>query len=90
MKFYDVINTDDYLFIFTDLCEGGSLKDFIITRYNNKKNYLMKDSECSIIIKNLLQGIEYLSQNGVIHRDLKPENIMFKRKNLIILENCLY
>ena len=81
LKFYDVINTDDYLFIFTDLCEGGSLKDFIITRYNNKKNYLMKDSECSIIIKNLLQGIEYLSQNGVIHRDLKPENIMFKRKN---------
>ena len=80
LKFYDVINTDDYLFIFTDLCEGGTLKDFIISRYNNNKNYFVKDSECSIIIKNILQGIEYLSQNGVIHRDLKPENIMFKDK----------
>jgi serine/threonine protein kinase len=41
----------------------------------------LKDSECSIIIKNILQGIEYLAQNGVIHRDLKPDNIMFKRKD---------
>ena len=81
LKFYDVINNDDYLYIFTDLCEGGSLKDFIISRYNDKNKYLLKDSECSIIIKNILQGIEYLSQNGVIHRDLKPENIMFKKKN---------
>ena len=81
LKFHDVINTDNYLFIFTDLCEGGSLKDFIISRYNSKDDIFIKDSECSIIIRNLLQGIEYLSQNGVIHRDLKPENIMFKNIN---------
>ena len=81
LKFYDVINIENYLFIFTDLCEGGSLKDFIISRYNNNENYFIKDSECSTIIKNILKGIEYLSQNGVIHRDLKPENIMFKKKN---------
>ena len=81
LKFHDVINNDNYLFIFTDLCEGGSLKDFIITRYNSKNEFFLKDSECAIIIKNLLQGIEYLVQNGVIHRDLKPENIMFKNKD---------
>ena len=94
LKFYDVINNDDYLYIFTDLCEGGSLKDFIISRYNDKNKYLLKDSECSIIIKNILQGIEYLSQNGVIHRDLKPENIMFKKKDdlnsLVICDYYVY
>ena len=82
LKLYDVINTEKYLFIFTDLCEGGSLKDFIISRYsNNENNFFIKDSECAKIIKCILEGTEYLSQKGVIHRDLKPENIMFKKSN---------
>ena len=41
----------------------------------------MKDSECAIIIKNIIQVVEYLSNNGIIHRDLKPENIMFRKEN---------
>ena len=41
----------------------------------------MKDSECSTIIMNIMQGVEYLANNGIIHRDLKPENIMFRKEN---------
>ena len=81
IKLYDVINTEQYLFIFTELCEGGSLKDYIISRYNSNNNYFMKDSECATIIKNIIQGLEYLNNNGIIHRDLKPENIMFRKEN---------
>ena len=81
IKLYDVIDTPDYLFIFTELCLGGSLKDFIISRYNSNKGYFIKDSECSLIIKNIMEGVKYLANNGIIHRDLKPENIMFRKEN---------
>lgn len=81
IKLYDVINTKKYLFIFTELCEGGSLKDFIISKYNSSNNYFMKDSECATIIRNIIQGVEYLANNGIIHRDLKPENIMLRKEN---------
>ena len=81
IKLYDVIDTPDYLFIFTELCLGGSLKDYIISRYNSNKDYFIKDSECSLIIKNIMEGVKYLANNGIIHRDLKPENIMFRKEN---------
>ena len=81
IKLYEVIDTADYLFIFTELCLGGSLKDYIISKYNSNSNYFMKDSEISAIIKNIMQGVEYLANNGIIHCDLKPENIMFRKEN---------
>jgi serine/threonine protein kinase len=37
--------------------------------------------EKSQIIRNLLKGLSYLSENRIIHRDLKPENIMFRNQN---------
>ena len=41
----------------------------------------MKDSETSIIIRNIMQGVEYLKSNGTIHHDLKPENITLRKEN---------
>ena len=81
IKLYDVVDTQNYLFIFTELCSGGSLKDYIISKYNSNDNYFMKDSEVSLIIKNIMEGVGYLANNGIIHRDLKPENIMFRKEN---------
>ena len=84
LNVYEVLDTPKYFFIFMELIEGGSLKDLIIRRYTNKNdNYLFKDSECAIIIKGILEAVEFLHQNSIIHRDLKPENIMFKKKDCL-------
>ena len=85
IKLHEVINLENYLILLMDLMEGGSLKDFIINKYisnkkNNKnENYFITDEESSIIIKNILEGLNYIHKMGIIHRDLKPENIMFKK-----------
>ena len=43
-----------------ELIEGGSLKDLILRRYNNKnENYLFKDSESAIIIKGILEIVDF-------------------------------
>ncbi len=83
IKLQEVINLENYLILIMDLMEGGSLKDFIINRYQlkNKNNYFIKDEESSIIIKNILEGLNYMHKMGIVHRDLKPENIMFKKPN---------
>ena len=82
MKIFNILETKKYLFIFMELIEGGNLKDLIINRYIDKSSpYLFRDSECSIIMKGILESLEYLHKNRIIHRDIKPENILFKKKN---------
>ena len=82
MKIYNILETKKYIFIFMELIEGGNLKDLIINRYLDKNTpYLFRDSECSLIIKGILESLIYLHKNNIIHRDIKPENILFKKKN---------
>ena len=81
MKIYDILDNNDYFFIFMELIEGGNLKDLIIKRYLDKNVYLFRDSECSQIMKGILEALNYLHKKNIIHRDIKPENILFKNKN---------
>jgi serine/threonine protein kinase len=79
-----------------ELLEGGTLKDLIIERYNDSKDYLLLEEECAIIIKGILEGLNYLHSLNIIHRDIKPgklkdnsENIMLSRKgNLNSIKIC--
>jgi len=36
----------------------------------------VKESESRIIIRQVVQGLDYLHRKGIVHRDLKPENIL--------------
>jgi serine/threonine protein kinase len=47
-----------------------------------RKNRRMEEPEVSRIIKQIIEGIDYINKELIIHRDIKPENILF---NFVIL-----
>ena len=81
LHLYKVVENDEYVYIFMELMEGGSLKDLILERYTNKEEYLFTDEECSIILKGILDGLNSLHSLNIMHRDIKPDNIMFKKRH---------
>ncbi len=71
LKLFSVKESIEYLFLVMELVEGGSLKDLIYEKYYSKEPFF-KDSECSTIIKNILEGLEYIHSKKIMHRDIKP------------------
>ena len=70
IKLYQVLQTENHLYLVTDFCEGGELFDFLII------NGRLKENQARRLFKQILDAIEYLHQNEICHRDLKAENLL--------------
>lgn len=68
----EVFETPKRMYLVTELCEGGDLKDLL------QKNKHFTEEETRRIIKSLLEAIVYLHKKDIVHRDLKLENILVK------------
>ncbi|XP_029450028.1 interferon-induced, double-stranded RNA-activated protein kinase [Rhinatrema bivittatum] len=65
------------LFIQMELCEKGTLKDWI------KDRDKIDEKQSSTVFKQILQGVEYIHSKNLIHRDLKPSNIFLSEESKI-------
>ena len=71
-KFFLVYEESMQIVLIFEYLQGGSL----LERIMKKKIY--NELEAAILIRNLLELLEYLEKSNIIHRDIKPENIMLK------------
>jgi len=68
-KLYEIFEDENALYLVMELLRGGELFDRIL-----KGPY--PENRAKILVRNILQAVDYLHDNDVLHRDLKPENIM--------------
>lgn len=72
IRLKEVFETPTQIFLVLELVTGGELFDRIVTQ----GFYTEKDAARAV--SDMLHGVQYLHQNGVVHRDLKPENLLYE------------
>ena len=74
---YDVIDTDDALYLVMELADGGDVLDYI-----NRRTRLT-EPVARLLFHDLLSGVEYCHTKSVVHRDLKCENLLLSGKMVL-------
>ncbi|KAF9912819.1 hypothetical protein EC991_008685 [Linnemannia zychae] len=71
----EMFETEDAVFLVTDLAEGGELFEQLL----QKGCYT--EGDAARLVREILLGVEYLHSMEIVHRDLKPENLLFIDKS---------
>ncbi|CAD8141470.1 unnamed protein product [Paramecium octaurelia] len=78
IQLIDLYEGENTFYMILEYLEGKSLHELL-----NQRQSIFEQEQIQIIIKLILQAIDYMHSQGIMHRDLKPENIMFKQSNKI-------
>lgn len=69
------------MFQVMEALNGGDLQKYMSKR--NKAGNYITEKEAKIIMRQILEAIKYMHNEGnIIHRDLKPENILLRDCNI--------
>ncbi|GMR60486.1 hypothetical protein PMAYCL1PPCAC_30681, partial [Pristionchus mayeri] len=73
VKMYEVLRSEQYLYIVTELCRGGELFETLVERGRITENDAKRwfHQACSAVL--------YCHERGIVHRDLKAENILLDK-----------
>jgi len=70
LRLIEIYETDNALSLVMELVNGGELFYKIV----DKGSY--SEREARDIVRQLVEGVDYLHSKGIAHRDLKPENLL--------------
>ncbi|OBA23335.1 kinase-like protein [Metschnikowia bicuspidata var. bicuspidata NRRL YB-4993] len=69
--FVETWSSNNYYYIMTEFCEGGTLNEFL----DDHQNYKLDEFRVWKILIEIVSGLKYIHLKNYLHLDLKPANI---------------
>ncbi|THH10479.1 hypothetical protein EW145_g1305 [Phellinidium pouzarii] len=79
VKYKGFVKTREFLYIILEFCENGSLHNIC------KKFGKFPENLVAVYVSQVLEGLVYLHDQGVIHRDIKGANILTNKDGCVKL-----
>lgn len=76
VSYYGIEVHRDKVYIFMEYCSGGSLAGLL------EHGRIEDETVIMVYALQMLEGLAYLHESGIVHRDIKPES-MLRRSNLL-------
>lgn len=77
LKVHEAYQDEFWLYIVTELINGGELFDEICKRAN------FTEQDAAVIIKQILEAMSYWHGVRIVHKDLKPENLLLQERDKV-------
>ncbi|OQR79841.1 phosphorylase kinase gamma subunit-like [Tropilaelaps mercedesae] len=74
IELHDVFESTTFIFLVLELCPHGELFDYLTSLVT------LSEKKTRHIMRQLLDAVAFIHDNGVVHRDIKPENILLDDK----------
>ena len=70
VRLYESFEIESHIVYVMEVCGGGDLLTYVRRRRKLKEDY------AKFIFRQIILGIQYVNQKGVLHRDIKLDNIL--------------
>ncbi|PNF38614.1 hypothetical protein B7P43_G03962 [Cryptotermes secundus] len=71
IQLYDAYDNGKAMCVVLELIEGGELFERVIC-----DDFILTEKSCTVFMRQICEGIEFIHKQNILHLDMKPENIL--------------